>query len=114
LNKNNPNLVIFSKAEVNWLTRNKQLSKSFEYKIKYSIKKKINKLVSFELPLLIESGLIDKQLIERLFNNTNINNYMLPILGKEKVAGSNPAQGFSFAHYFHCLMRKNEFLCYQI
>lgn len=61
------------------------LSKSYEYKIKSGIKKKINKLVSFELPLLIESGLIDQQMIERLFSSTNINNYMLPNLGKERV-----------------------------
>ena len=114
MNNNYSNLVIFSKAEVNWLTRTTQLSKSFEYKIKSNIKKKINKLISFELPLLIESGLIDKQMIAGLISNTDINNNMLLNLGKEKVAGSNPAQGFSFEHKSRCLIRKYDCLRYCI
>jgi hypothetical protein len=110
--KNRP--VLLSTSEMNYIIGNKKFSKSFQYKIKSSIKKKITKLISFELPLLIESGQIDRQLIERLFTSTNINNHMLPILGKEKVAGSNPAQGFSFEHKVWYLMRKNEGLRYCI
>ena len=73
------------------------MSKSFEYKIKSTIKKKIDKFVNFELPLLIQHEILDKQLIQNIIDNPN---NMLPILGKEKVAGSNPAQGFSFEHKF--------------
>ena len=86
--------ILFSKSEINYILNCKVLSKSFEYKIKSTIKRKINKLLYFELPLLIENGLIEKQMIESLISNTSINIDMLPRLGKEKVAGSNPAQGF--------------------
>ena len=74
--------VLFSNSEVNYIIGKKKCSKSFEYKIRSGIKKKINKLVSFELPFLIENGVIDKQLIDSFFNNIKI--YKLPTLGKEE------------------------------
>ena len=106
---NKPSLL--TKTELAWLLGKKQISKSFEYKIKSLIKKKIEKFLNVELPLLMQNGILNKQLIQDIINNPN---NMLPILGKEKVAGSNPAQGFSFEHKFHCLMRKNIFLRYCI
>jgi hypothetical protein len=78
---------LLSNSEFNYLVGKKKCSKAFEYKIKSSIKKKINKLLNFEMPLLIESGLIDNKMIVGLISNANINNNMLPNLGKEKVAG---------------------------
>ena len=75
------------------------LSKSYEYKIKSGIKKKINKLVSFELPLLIESGLIDQQMIERLFSSTNIDDNMFPLLGKTQVNSTKP---ICYCIYLQC------------
>ena len=77
--------------------RNKQLSKSFEYKIKSTIKKKINKFLNFELPLLIQNEIVDKQLIQEILDNPND---MLLSLGEEKVVGPNPAQGYDFEHEF--------------
>jgi len=82
---------LLTKTELEWLLGNTSMSKSFEYKIKSTIKKKINKFLNFELPLLIENQILEKQLIQDILDNPN---NMLLILGKEKVAGSNPAQGF--------------------
>ena len=93
----NTKLTLLTPTELEWLLGNKLLSKSFEYKIKSTIKKKINKFLSFELPLLIQNQILAKQLIQDILDNPN---NMLPSLGKEKVAGSNPAQGFSFEHKF--------------
>jgi hypothetical protein len=97
--------VLLSNSEVDYLIGKKKCSKSFEYKIKSSIKKKINKLVSFDVPFLIENGLIDKRMVEDLIGNTNITNNMLLNLGKEKVAGPKvwkhagiPAQGSEFCN----------------
>ena len=101
---NNIKSVLLNKSEIHYLLNSKALSKSFEYKIKSQLKKKIALFLENEFPLLLQSGLIDVN--DLLFYRDN--NNMLPNLGKEKVAGSNPAQGFSFEHKFHCLMRKNE------
>ena len=90
-------LSLLSKTELEWLLENKTVSKSFGYKIKSTIKKKIENFLSFELPLLIQTQILDKELIQDILDNPN---NMLPSLGKEKVAGSNPAQGFSSVHQF--------------
>jgi hypothetical protein len=112
----NKRLVLLNKSELNYILENKKFSKPFEYKIKSQLKKKILLFLENEFPLLLQSGLININDLQDYLNDN-----MLPILGKEKVAGPKvwkhagiPAQGFSFEHYFHCLMRKNEFLCYCI
>jgi hypothetical protein len=111
----NFNSFLLSKSEINYILNSIVLSKSYEYKRKSTIKKKINKFVTFELPLLIKTGLLDKQLIQSIMKDDVINNSdMLPELGKEKVAGSNPAQGFSFEHKVGYLMRKKDGLRYCI
>jgi hypothetical protein len=91
---------LLTNSELEWLVGNKQVSKSFEYKIKSTIKKKIDKFLNFELPLLIQNEILDKELIKNIIGNPN---NMLPILGKEKVAGPKvwkhagiPAQGYIF------------------
>jgi hypothetical protein len=83
--------ILLSNSEFEYLSRKKQFSKSFEYKIKSQLKKKISIFLDNEFPLLLQSGLIDVNDLVLYINN--ISN-TLPILGKEKVAGSNPAQGF--------------------
>jgi hypothetical protein len=102
---------LLNKSELEYLLNNKLISKSFEYKIKSTIKKKIEKFLNFELPLLIQNEILDKQLLQDILDNPN---NMFPILGKEKVAGSNPAQGFSFEYKVWYLLRKNEGLRYCI
>ena len=73
---------LLNKSEIDWLLNNKQLSKYFEYKIKSTIKKKIDKLLNFELPLLIQKKILDKQLLQYILDNPN---NMLPILDKEQL-----------------------------
>ena len=71
---------MLSKAEILYLQGQKQVSKSFEYKIKHSIKRKVASFLNTELPLLQENHILDLTSIKSL--------------GKAKVAGSIPAQGF--------------------
>jgi hypothetical protein len=81
-NNNGPPLL--TNTELEWLLGLKQVSKSFEYKIKSTLKKKINRFLSFELPLLIQTQILNKQLIQDILDKPN---NMLPVLGKEKIAG---------------------------
>ncbi len=53
---NNFNPVLLSKSELRWLRGDIKVSKSFEYKIKSSIKRKIQTLTELELPLLIKNN----------------------------------------------------------
>ena len=91
---------LLTKTELEWILGKKEFSKSFRYKIKSTIKKKLEKFLNFEFPLLIQNKILDKQLIQEIIDNSN---KMLPILGKEKVASpkvwnhmGNLAQGFSY------------------
>jgi hypothetical protein len=45
-----------SSSELRWLLGNINVSKSFEYKIKSSIKRKIQTLTELELPLLVKNN----------------------------------------------------------
>jgi hypothetical protein len=71
---------MLSKAEYQYLQGQKQVSKSFEYKLKHSISKKVASFLNNELPLLQQNHILDLISIKSL--------------GKAKVAGSIPDQGF--------------------
>jgi hypothetical protein len=90
INNHSHEVALLTKTELEWLMRNRPLSKSFEYKNKSMIKKKVDRFLKYELPLLIQNKILDKHMIQE-----NLHNLLL-ILGKEKVAGSNPAQGCVF------------------
>jgi hypothetical protein len=47
---------LLSKSELHWLLGDINVSKSFEYKIKSSIKRKIQTLTELELPLLVKNN----------------------------------------------------------
>ena len=70
---------MLSKAEIQYLQGQKPVSKSFEYKLNHSIKKKVSYFIENELPLLQQNHLLGLISIQSL--------------GKAKVAGSIPAQG---------------------
>jgi hypothetical protein len=53
---NNFQPVLLSKSELHWLLGDINVSKSFEYKIKSSIKRKIQTLTELELPLLVKNN----------------------------------------------------------
>lgn len=71
---------MLSKSEILYLQGQKQISKSFEYKLKHSIRKKVALFLDNELPLLESNHVLDLISIKSL--------------GKAKVADSIPAQGF--------------------
>jgi hypothetical protein len=48
--------VLLSKTELLWLLGDTNVSKSFEYKIKSNIKRKIQTLTELELPLLVKNN----------------------------------------------------------
>jgi hypothetical protein len=55
---NNFNSALLSKTELHWLCGDVKVSKSFEYKIRSSIKKKIQTLTESELQLLVKSNFL--------------------------------------------------------
>lgn len=74
---------MLSKTEIQYLQGNKQVSATFAYKLNHSIKKKVARFINLELPLLQQNHILDLISIQSL--------------GKAKVAGPNPAQGFLFS-----------------
>jgi hypothetical protein len=54
----NKNIALLTGKERDWLLGNLDLSKSYEYKLKSKIKKKIQTFVNLELPLLVKNNLI--------------------------------------------------------
>ena len=84
--------VLLSNSEFEYLLNKKKISKSFGYKIKSQLKRKISLFLEKEFPLLLQSGLVTSNDLLHFINYNNC-----PNLGKEKVAGSNPAQGFSIS-----------------
>ena len=53
---NTLNPALLSKTELHWLLSDINVSKSFEYKIKSSIRRKIQTLTELELPLLFKNN----------------------------------------------------------
>lgn len=62
---------LLTKTETDWLLGKTQLSKSFEYKIKSIIKRKLRALYEFELPLILKSGLFPEAANLAILNNHN-------------------------------------------
>ena len=72
-NNNQKELSLLSKTELEWLLGKKQLSGSYNRKIKSQISKKINNFQNFELPLLIEKGLISFSPVTKYSNTVTKN-----------------------------------------
>ena len=93
--------VLLNKSELNYILENKKFSKSFEYKIKSQLKKKILLFLENEFPLLLQSGLIDINDLQEYINK----NHMLPELGKEKVGNNHfILSSFCRSWIFSCLL----------
>jgi hypothetical protein len=88
---NDTKLVLLSKSELKWLLGDIKVSKSFEYKIKSRIKRKIQTLTELELPLLVKKNFFvnDDDYGYRYETEDDDDNS----LGKAKVLGPNPSQG---------------------
>ena len=74
---------LLSKAEIQYLRGQKQLSKSYEYKLKSVLKKKLASLLQTELPLVLS-------LFPHLSNLTKNSKCMSPL--KATIPGSNPGR----------------------
>ena len=117
--QSSPKPSLLTKTEMDWLSGKTDLSKTYEYKIKSIIKRKLKVLNEFELPLIIKSGLFpeaEKLVIFRSHNESMDNpswdysnlsikeeeetwagfgqwNLINELnLGKAKVPGPNPGQ----------------------
>jgi hypothetical protein len=55
---NSLNSVLLSKSELLWILGDINVSKAFEYKIKSSIKRKIQTLTEIEVPLLVKKNFL--------------------------------------------------------
>ena len=53
----NKNIALLTRKERDWLLGKLDLSKSYEYRLKSTIKKKLQTFIHAELPLLFKSGL---------------------------------------------------------
>ena len=88
-----------STTETEWLLRKTQNpSKSFEYKMRSTIRKKLQTLVEMELPLLIKNNFISykstavgRDLEPETYDTTT--KEIHTCLGKAKVQGPNFSQG---------------------
>ena len=99
------NTAILTRGETEWLNGSKYVSKTHEYKMKSTIRKKLDSLVNIELPLIEKSGffyndltifgkiLTDYSKIEKS-NITNIVNCaQKSSLGRDLDPGPLPYQG---------------------
>ncbi|MBA3978556.1 MAG: hypothetical protein H0X50_10280 [Nitrosopumilus sp.] len=74
------NMSLLSKSEIQYLQNQKQVSKRYEYKLKSIIHRKVSAFLQNELPLLLKCHLMELDTFKSL--------------GKAKVVGPNPTQGF--------------------
>ncbi len=74
---------LLSKSEIQFLKGQKRVSKSYEYKFKSILKKKLSNLVDNDLPLL-------SSLFPNLLDLTKIGKDMSPL--KATIPGSNPGR----------------------
>ena len=59
-NNNTFKPALLTRIEIDWLSGKVQVSKAYEYWLRFNIKKKIKALSAFELPLILKNGFILK------------------------------------------------------
>jgi hypothetical protein len=85
---------LLTRTELEWLTGGtKNISKSFQYKMKSIIRRKIQIINEIELPLILRSGLFPDLNFASIFTLAAQPNSPDLSLGKAKVPGPNPGQG---------------------
>jgi hypothetical protein len=99
------NYAFLSNTEREWLLGNIQVSKSFEYKMRSSIRKKVQMLFELDIPLLIKNNFIastesDTEALGRAESTRPVHKRNYKALGKVEVGGSNPSKAFSL-YYYH-------------
>jgi hypothetical protein len=85
---------LLTRTELDWLSgRTETLSKSFQYKMKSIIRRKMQIFYDVELPLILRSRLFPALNDELTSILSPQNNSIDASLGKAKVPGPNPGQG---------------------
>ena len=69
--------MFLSKAELDYLTPNRQFSEDYRYTIKSRLQKKVQQFAREELPLLVEQGYLD------LTENCKVSNAFVAQAGRE-------------------------------
>ena len=64
---------LLTRTEIQWLLGNVKISKTYEYRIKSDIRKKLKTFTELELPLLIEQGIIDNIDLSKYTQNLRTN-----------------------------------------
>ncbi len=98
---------LLTRTEIGWLLGNVKVSKSYEYRIRSDIRKKIKTFTELELPLLIERRIMNRidlsKYTQNLRTNPQINNQDISInssinqipsqnmVGRKGFEPSNPA-----------------------
>ena len=80
---NSSKMVFLSKSEKDWLVGSKSISKTYEYKIKSTIRKKLNTLYNFELPLIQNSPVFSNDLTVFSKDLTAFSKVEYPIISTE-------------------------------
>ena len=98
---NQQEISLLSKTELEWLLGNKQLSSSYNRKIKSQIRKKTENFENFELPLLLEKGLISLSTVTKFsngatkFSNTQ-NHHTTKNDENQRISAQNQSLGRDF------------------
>jgi hypothetical protein len=95
---------LLTRSEINWLCGNSpNISKSYEYKMKSIIRKKIESFLNLELPLIQKSEMFSDNLtafgkdltvfgkVDNPLNSSNTENCAQNMVGREGFEPSNPA-----------------------
>jgi len=69
----NPKPAILTRTEIDWLSGRVKVSKSYEYRIKSDIRKKMKTFTDLELPLLLEKKIIDNFDLSKYTQNLRTN-----------------------------------------
>ncbi len=92
---NSSKSAFLSKSEKDWLIGSKKISKSYEYKIKSTIRKKLDTLYKFELPLIQNSRIFSNSLTAFSKDLTAFSKIEYPIISTELPQMQNQTQNKS-------------------
>ena len=64
---------LLTRTEINWLLGNAKVSKTYEYRIRSDIKKKLKTFTELEMPMLIQKGIISNLHLSKYTQNLRTN-----------------------------------------
>jgi hypothetical protein len=70
--KGKANPALLTRSEIDWLLGKKDVSKTYEYYLRSTLKKKLTTFQELELPLLVEKGFIETQALNLSANSKDL------------------------------------------